>query len=153
MVKCNIRIFILVSLLAGCSTYSKSQCNQFDWQKQGAKHAEYGWTFEGSKDHFQHHCTLEHEIPVDQTALKKGYQRGLKNFCTPGNAQVFASKGGVYQNTCPANLEKSFLKPYTEGMNIHYTNKIEALEDEIQFLQQRISELEAQNAELSSRSL
>lgn len=52
---------------------------------------------------------------LDPAKMNSHYSKGLKLFCTSENGQPYGRSGKVYQNVCPAPLEKNFLPPYYLG--------------------------------------
>lgn len=132
--------------LTGCSTYSRKQCETMDWEKNGAATALDGDTYEQVVKRAEKFCTQEHGIPVNSTALKLGFDSGLKELCTADSAEQFGRRGRRYQGTCaqlPPEEENKFLKGYQSGRNKY-------LEDEISSLRSQISSLESEVSSLKS---
>lgn len=69
--------------------------------------------------------------PSQVILLKKRHLDGVNIFCEPENAYTFGSSGKAYNNICPAQLEKTFLKEYNRGRRIYLTHAIHGKEQEI----------------------
>jgi hypothetical protein len=138
------KMIILQALLftAGCSTYSKKECQQMDWRNQGVKYAMEGRTLDQGRSHFHETCERDHEIAFDVQSFESGYQDGLKNFCSPDNGARFGAKGGVYAGICPADSEPQFLAKYHSGREGYLEKKVHELKEENARLSREVSNLE-----------
>jgi hypothetical protein len=100
----------------------------------------------GFKMGMQNYCTLDtaHKKGADGDSfnydfcdsnivpkLKTRYFDGLKKFCSPDSAYIFASNGGVYKNQCPKNMEAAFLARYRKGRQVFLKNKIASNEAQV----------------------
>ena len=56
-------------------------------------------------------------------SFKKGYQKGLLNFCKAKKGFAFGLQGGLYKNQCPKTLSKSFVQEYKKGLKVHHFRK------------------------------
>ena len=146
----RVSMMLFFAFCVGCSTFSRKDCEVMDWTAQGYKSAISGQSTAGPIAYFQRECGQENGIQPDTRLFNIGYEQGLKVFCSPEGGQLFGRSGGLYENTCPPNLEKLFLEKYQLG-RIEYTgsriqqleNEVYNLRNEISLKDQRISELEA----------
>lgn len=136
-------VAILNLFAMGCSTYSKKQCESFDWDSRGYMSALKGERQELGVAYYYKECSDKYGVQPQEKEFSVGYGRGLKVFCTPDFAVEFASKGGEYAGICTAEQEKGFMKPYIKGINVYYKNKVDELES-------KVSRLESENSSLES---
>lgn len=108
-----------------------------DWGTEGYKAALNGGTLEETQSHFGQACESEYKVAADSARLQAGFEEGQREFCQGDRALEFGMSGGVYRGTCsrePA-AEDKFLTRYNTGR--------------LEYLTQRVSELESQNSSLS----
>lgn len=142
-----------------CTTYSRTQCEGFDWKAEG-----YGVALKGQKTseglaHFNKECGEIHDVIPNTADFKQGYELGNKEFCTEEHAKVFGLSGGEYRSgLCPEQQESKILKPYVEGMNLYCKQRVSDLETEVGTkdsiigqLQARVTGLEAELASCGMR--
>lgn len=146
-------IFTVLSLLAvaGCSTYSKQDCEVKDWYQEGFASAREGLT-ESHINHFRKNCSDEHGVPVDPARFTEGYQKGLTYFCTEQHGRNFGREGKVYQGTCPKETEEKFLKNYESGRLDFLVQRVNALENEVSDLQGRNAALQGEVSTLRGQT-
>src|SRR5699024_9618337 len=84
MVAMPMLAIMAIMLLSGCATMSPEQCLTADWSQRGYKDGRAGFT---SNRVAKHHkaCSKVGVIP-NLAAYRKGYERGLAQYCTPANA-------------------------------------------------------------------
>lgn len=94
---------------------SKEDCQEGNWHSQGRKDALRGF---GSNQIGLHKkfCS-DLNIKPDEQAYSKGYKEGLQLFCTYKSGYNFGLNGGIYHDSCPAELEKDFYQGYVTGKN------------------------------------
>lgn len=56
--------------------------------------------------------------------LRARHTEGLRKFCQPDFGFAFASKGGVYKEQCPKDMESAYLPKYRKGRQVYLRNKI-----------------------------
>ena len=142
-----INLLLMLSLV-GCSTFSKKQCQSFDWKNEGYQMALEGLTEGETVEFFRQKCQLKHEVTTDNKALKKGYAEGIQVFCRPNLARRFGSKGGYYRGSCPKELEDAFYKEYSKGVNSYLHSQVTLLQSEVLNLRSTISNLRYENNSL-----
>ncbi len=144
-------LFIFTSfIICSCATYTKRECSNFDWKRQGHLSALKGNVKEKGISHYYRECNKKYGIKPHEEQFSIGYQQGLKVFCTPAYAEKFADKGGVYEGTCSKKQENVFLKPYVKGINIFYKNRVSELESEVHRLENEVHNLENEKSILES---
>lgn len=148
MMKISI-LFGLLMLTLGCSTYSKRQCQNFNWEMIGRDKAIRGDTLESSLAHYQKACG-EHKISVSEEQFQKGYQSGIQILCSSEGGQNLGRTGFTYKGTCPKNLEDSFLKGYTTGKVEYMSRRIDELERKVKDLESEVSSKDREISNLES---
>ncbi|MCB9072797.1 MAG: DUF2799 domain-containing protein [Bdellovibrionaceae bacterium] len=63
--------------------------------------------------------------------LKARYFEGLKKFCAPDYAYLFASRGGIYNNQCPKDMESAYVPRYRKGRQVYLKNQIASNEAQV----------------------
>lgn len=106
-----------MALLGGCATMSPEQCLTADWSQRGYKDGHAGFTSNRLSKHYK--ACSQVGVTPNVTAYRKGYDEGLMQYCTPGNAVVEGRAGKPYRNVCPARLENRFLYYYDQGKRIY----------------------------------
>ncbi len=134
-----ISLLILSAFLLSCSTYSKSQCENFDWQEEGHSFALKGKTQKMGLSHFNRACQRKHGIQPNLKQFKVGHKAGVKDFCTPENALGYGLEGGEYHGLCKGKNEKKLLKTYVKGVHVFYKSRVSQLEFEVSNLKSQIS--------------
>lgn len=144
-------IILIGSSVTGCTTYSRSQCENFDWQNRGYNSALKGQSTPEGLAHYQKECAEVHEVVPNTVEFEKGYKKGNQIFCTGDYAEKFGLKGGEYRSgICGEESEKAFLKPYIKGINVYYKNRVSELEYQVADLESEVSDLESKVSSLES---
>ncbi len=143
MKKLNLLIIIICTLgfTVGCASISKEECEVGDWaaigEKDGAKGVKSKKFYSYVKE-----CK-EFGITADKKAYDKGYNNGVKTFCTPSNGYDLGSKGRSNPNVCPKGMSAAFAAAHKKGMRIYDVksqikkkeSKIESINDQIAKMQ------------------
>ena len=113
-------IFVLMSLflgfLTGCITsrsIKRDYCRSIDTYKKGYLDVLNGKPAQSFNQEVQ--LCAEYEVVLNQEQYDKGRMDGLKQFCTYEKGYKFGLNARQYQNICPPEKEKDFLKGYEEG--------------------------------------
>lgn len=144
-------IFLIVSIiclgvLAGCATLSKAQCQTGDWQSVGELDGRAGHPSTRIAEHNE--ACSKHSVTVDRSLYNKGYQAGLKHYCTPSNAAKIGLAGRTYNNVCTGENGISFLRIYREANDVYSIDReITALQDEIVVLTEKLADPNTTQAE------
>ena len=141
-------LIVMTVLVVGCSTFSKKQCQNFNWKTEGYQMAIEGLTEVETLELFRNKCELKHEVSADKEALKKGFAEGIQVFCRPSLARRFGSKGGYYRGSCPKELEDSFYKEYAKGVNSYLYSQVTLLQSEVSSMRATLSSLRSENRAL-----
>jgi hypothetical protein len=135
---------------ASCATYSKKECEAFDWDSEGYSYALSGGGRRGGIDHFRKHCQGEHDVAPDFTAFGKGYDKGIGQFCSTRAALEFGATGGDYKGTCPREKETEFFMGFYPGRVKFLESRVQELETENRSLEWDVSQLRSEVSSLES---
>ncbi len=75
--------------------------------------------------------------PAVFSALEKEWNKGVAEYCTPGNAYKVGALGEEYKGVCPEGAEAAFKEKFNRGKFVYYGNMIDAKELEASKLQRR----------------
>ena len=109
-------IFFSLLLLVGCGGWSKKKCSNSNFETMGYKRG-----FKGLKSHgdqIQMTCTKK-EVSIDIDSYNRGYQRGLKAYCTEAKGNEKGRLGQMSQDTC-ASVDH-YIKAYDRGIKTYCT--------------------------------
>ena len=127
-------IFMLViaTVLSGCATLSKSECQVANWQAIGYTDGTQG----RYPDYVMQHAKACGKIDIlpDTKAWESGRQKGLTQYCTPANAYQLGTKGKTLNAVCPTHQLSTLTAAHEQGQDIYHTKK------EIEKIKQQISE-------------
>ncbi len=124
-------MFPLAALLmtAGCASMSEEECRNADWYQQGMREALDGQT----RDRLQEDreaCAKVGVVP-DIARYMAGYDKGIRQFCTPQNGARWGQAGRYYQGTCPADMDAEFRDRYQAGKAVYDAdNKLKNLRNQ-----------------------
>lgn len=100
--------------LTSCQTMSKQECVAADWQSVGEADGAAGY---GPQQRFADRAKdcAKAGIVADQSTWQKGYDDGLKKYCTPMSGLNAGQSGQSYANVCPPDTSEGFLRGYRLG--------------------------------------
>ena len=108
----------LLALLSACSTMSKTDCLEMDWQQQGFEDGSEGVEV-AQAESYSESCS-RHDVQLDMDAYLEGHASGLRLFCKPDNGFEQGREGYRYTvGFCPADLERLFLGEYRVGLEFY----------------------------------
>jgi hypothetical protein len=113
-----ILILFLVAL-AGCSSMSKKDCENADWQAIGYSEGSRGIHYSHLAKH-RESCG-EYQIIPDDAAYQVGWDQGIRRYCTADNGYRIGSAGQPYKNICPQDAEADFLSGWDQGVRQYCT--------------------------------
>lgn len=147
------RIFLALTLAMfslGCSTYSKTQCDDFNWQDIGYNSALRGELNNEMPIHYGRECTEEHQVRVNQDQFLAGYNKGLAVVCSAEGGRSLGKMGKAYKGICPKEEEEAFMKSYESGRVDFLANRVEELELKVRRLDSDNSDKEDKIRDLES---
>ncbi len=92
--------------LPGCATLDRGECETADWQALGLQNGQEG----KPATHVARHrkACARYGLPVDADAWSKGWQVGIRNYCTPEGGLRAGERGRSNPEVCPPDLEGQF---------------------------------------------
>lgn len=103
-------------LLAGCASLSQEQCEHGDWFSIGQGDGNSGkWASRIAK---HNHACEEYGIEINRAEYMRGWNDGIRNYCTAASGFSLGKRGEEYNRVCPAGLELDFVTGYREGVEI-----------------------------------
>lgn len=136
------KILFVCFFLQACSTYSKRQCIDMDWQQAASLQALDGKTLDAINRHFNKECLDEYGVQVDEVKIQTGYAEGVKALCTYRGGLDLGTKALPYNRTCSPETETSFMQGYQTGSINFLSERVYNLEQEIRKRDEKISELQ-----------
>lgn len=91
---------------------------------------------------------LEFCNPSEERKLTAKHQEGVAVFCDPSNGYPVGTSGRLYNNICPKNLEKPFLKEFTRGRKVYLAQSILEKEAQVNDLESSVSHHESEKNRL-----
>lgn len=92
--------------LSGCATLNKNECQTVDWEQLGLQNGQSGQPQTYIAEH-QKACA-EYKLPVDTAKWEAGWQKGIRNYCTPANGLAVGRQGRTDASMCPADQMQQF---------------------------------------------
>ena len=105
-----------VVLLTGCAAMSEKECLTADWRDQGMKDALNGYDRSRLVD-VREACAKAGVLP-NEALYFDGWNRGIRQFCTPDNGARWGRQGRGYAGSRPAELGTAFSDRYREGRRV-----------------------------------
>ncbi|MEO0637310.1 MAG: DUF2799 domain-containing protein [Pseudomonadota bacterium] len=103
-------------VLAACATLSKEECAVVNWSDLGQRDGEAGYHPSRVERHAK--ACARADIAVDTQAYLAAHAMGIRQYCTAANGLSVGSRGERYRNSCPAELEAAFLRPYNAASEV-----------------------------------
>lgn len=129
-------LFHWMVVLSGCATLSESQCRIQDWYGIGMDDGLQGYRSDRMASH-QEACA-EYGVTVNRDAYLKGYDEGLRRFCTPANGYALGREGKPYYGVCTGPEAVDFQDAYNQGKWEH------DVEDRLDDVEREIRDVENQ---------
>lgn len=132
-----ITTLILLMFFTGCSSMSKDECRNADWQIKGLEDASQGYPLSRIAEHSKA-CARVKVMPVMHD-YEAGHKKGARLYCVPEKGYSNGRQGLGYQGICPKDLEPSFLRAYRDGQELYrIQSSIDKLADDAADLHSRI---------------
>lgn len=121
----------VTTILFSCGTMSKEECRVADWTVVGDTDGAAGYEPQSRFADHVRSCSKSGATP-NQTQWYQGYQTGIKRFCTPLSGASHGEGGGAYNNVCPVEMEKDFVRGYSLGKRVYdLRSRIDSLRSDI----------------------
>ncbi len=112
-------VFLPWLLLGGCASLSKDECLNADWRTIGYGDASEGYERTRINEHRQ--SCAQYNVRPDLDAYTRGYEDGLRVYCTAPKGYQQGVRGYTYRGICPRDLEGPFMEAYSFGREIYQT--------------------------------
>lgn len=134
-------LYLYFIFLVSCSTFSKEECETMNWEKEGYKAALNGQSAGQQARYFQKVCNSKYQVPINGDNFAKGYEQGLKKYCSTSNLYQSGLRGDDYKGICK-----------DPEVGVSYSNgKIKFLEGKISDLEDEVTQLKRENSDLQSK--
>lgn len=128
--------------VAGCATLDEDQCRSVDWVTLGTLDGREGFPTRRVLDHAK--ACAQYGLPVDQAAWLRGWESGIRNYCTPQRGYSEGRDGARYRDACPAEVERGFLAAYRPAKRVaDAENDLRAAQDTLERTQDKLVDLAA----------
>ena len=77
----------------------------------------------------------------NERKMRSSYNRGIKKYCRASNGYQVGVQGAEYQNSCPADLEKSFLTRYKNGRRQYLEKTLQAKKNQVTSIDKKLEDL------------
>ncbi len=109
---------VVAAALSACATgMGKNECAVADWRTIGYEDGLHGYPADRIGAHRV--ACAKYQVTPNLAAYTEGRQRGLIEYCQPGNGFRVGLHGGGYANVCSGPTEQSFVNGYQWGRQIH----------------------------------
>eukprot|EP01036_Dinobryon_divergens_P010809 gene10809-14502_t len=109
-------VLILLGV-SGCATLSKEECLVANWREIGFTDASQGYTQARVAEHRA--ACAEAKVTVNLEEYNKGFEQGLKNYCTVNTGFDLGSKGAAYPDQCNEKTYPRVRVGYKEGQAVY----------------------------------
>lgn len=110
--------FVFMALLSGCGGWSKTKCSTSNFEAIGYERGSKGLSNRG--DSIYGAC-LKKEVTIDIQTYNKGYESGLRVFCTDSKGFEAGRLGKELHKVCNATAQ--YMKAYDRGLKTYCTVK------------------------------
>ena len=125
-------------LLAGCGTMSEDACRVADWQRIGREDGARGEPQSRLGDHAE--TCKKAGVTPDPGAWQRGWDTGVRSYCTPQVGWREGLEGKAYQGVCRGRGEEAFLANYQPASEIKRTqDRINAANSETKRLEGQLA--------------
>ena len=109
-------LVLTLAAISGCATMSEAECQNANWQLRGEDDGNSGYRRDRVNSHTR--ACAEYGIKPDVAAYARGWEQGIRNFCTRDNGWEHGLAGKTYQNSCPDVQKAAFFEAFSLGSAI-----------------------------------
>jgi hypothetical protein len=135
----TISLLLLPIIFYGCATMDANECMTADWQAIGYEDGSQGSTASRFGQHRK--ACSKHGIRADFPNYKKGYDLGVRSYCTPERGYSLGKNNKALPQICPSDLIVSVRYGYDLGYGLYQEKK--KLNDQITELNKAIAEIDS----------
>lgn len=107
--------------LAGCASMSPQECRVAHWEEQGYADGRHGYAPTRIIEHRK--ACAEVGIAPDPGRYRQGWERGVREYCTPANGVAQGRAGQPYRNVCPPSLVEPFIYWHQRGLDVYQAQR------------------------------
>ena len=134
-------------LLQGCSTMSREECLNADWQQVGYSDGYIGYDKTRLDSHRK--ACASADVTVGFNEYQTGWNRGNREYCSPDMGRKEGQNGRRYRGVCPDDLEPGFLAAYEPAYEIYQVEReISSLQSALKRLQNQEKDNQKEISEL-----
>ena len=108
------KLLFLLFILSGCSSISKEECASQNWFDLGKSDASSGIAIPKTND-YKNDC-FEYGIEIKEKEYLRGFEAGVKSYCTFYNGLDRGESGGSVHSKCE-ELSSDFKLGYRQGLS------------------------------------
>ncbi|HEX4844370.1 MAG TPA: DUF2799 domain-containing protein [Limnobacter sp.] len=108
---------LLQAMLSGCATMSKEECLVANWREVGFTDASQGYTQARIAEHRS--ACAEAKVTVNLEEYNKGFEQGLKNYCTASTGFDLGARGAAYPDQCAEKTYPKVRAGFREGQAVY----------------------------------
>jgi hypothetical protein len=133
---------IATLIMSGCATMNEQECLTADWESVG--YSDGRVSREPTRLDKHRAACIEHGITADRNAYDRGYDKGIRTFCSEDMAFALGTGGHPVPALCPADLKPALKIANQMGMEKYAQKKtldrnISAVNTEIAEIDQKIA--------------
>ncbi len=117
----KLSLFLIAILASSCVTFTKQQCLEMDWAKEGERFGRAGRNADSVRS-FEGKCA-KHAVAVNVEEYEKGRAKGLQSYCTKENGYKLGLDGDDFNSVCSGSAGTEFMAGYTLGQVIYEKQK------------------------------
>lgn len=106
-----------VVALNACATLNEDQCRDARWEQLGFDDGQAGRHSSHVDLHRQ--ACQRYNVSVEMSEWRDGWERGIRQYCTPQNGLNEGRAGRSYANSCPADVRADFEDAYRVAKAVH----------------------------------
>lgn len=142
---------LLVWGLGGCATLSKEECLVANWREVGFSDASQGYTQARVAEHRA--ACAQAQVTVNLDEYNKGFELGLKNYCTANTGFDLGGKGAGYPDQCNEKTYPQVRAGFKQGQAVYNVQRQRnEVERELQDKREQSKALTEQIAQNRSRA-
>ena len=107
-------LFVILLQLQSCATLSEAECKRGNWYDIGLRDGARGRSITHYNKHIE--ACSKYAVRFQQRPYQKGYQQGLRSYCTHSSGFKQGNAINEYYDVCRGPSEREFLGGYIEGL-------------------------------------
>lgn len=137
------------ALMTGCAStpeISETRCRIGDWETLGERDGAQGARSSQLLE-LQEAC-IEYGVTPDRETYMAGWDRGVRDYCSPSNAFAIGESGRRHSNVCPEDMREAFSEAFGNGKSLSDARR--AVADKEEAIEEGTARLEVVRKEVIS---